>query len=155
MTEPLIDPTNGVPPEIHAAEEALRRVRQIEIVLVSVTCLAAVAALAYSFVNSNRTRLLADTIADCTTKGGQCYEDNRRSSLEFREDLKKLISDVGQCQTLQLLLHRDANERAHAVNAEHHAYVYAAPTNETPPPIPEELKAACDQFIPKAQGGTR
>lgn len=152
--EPLVDPVNGTPPEIHAAEEALRRVRQIEIVLVAVTCLAAVSALFYSVTTSNRTRALADTIADCTTQGGRCYEDNRASALGYRADvlnrldmLQTRLLEASNCLTLQLLNHRHANEEAHALEAHQHGYLYTPPMGEAPIATPEQLKNACDQFL--------
>lgn len=157
MSEPNGYPANGDAVEaIKVAEEAkaeavraLRLTRNVELALVTVAAVAAVAAMSLSAWNSYRTREFGRIIADCTTPGGACYEANRQSSLDFRTQVKNLISEVGQCQTLQLLQHRDANEKAHTLNADEHGYRYRAPASEIPPPIPEQLRAACDQFIPK------
>jgi len=137
------------------AEASLAKTRRLELCLVLVAALAGLSAMGFSGWNSFRTRQFGAVIKDCTTPGGKCFEQARKQNTEFREQLKQLIRDVGQCQTLQLLEHRDANERAHALNALKHGYMYSAPAVESPPPIPEELKKACDQFLTPAQGGTR
>lgn len=147
---------NGEAEAIRIAEESRRdvlaanaRMRHLELVLVVVATVAALGAVGFSGWNTYRTREFGRVIADCTTPGGRCYEANRRSNAEFRERLVQQISDVGECQTLQILQHRDANEKAHALNAKEHGYRYTAPATEVPPPIPEQLLNACDQFIPK------
>jgi len=146
---------NGEGVAIRAAEEASRRLRRVEFGIIVFVAVAAMAIGVATAWNTYRVRQFGQVIADCTTPGGRCYEQNRQAQMQFREDLRKLIRDVGQCQTLQLLQHRDANEKAHALNADKHGYHYMAPPTETPPPIPEELKRACDQFLTPAQGGTR
>lgn len=139
---------NGEEQLIKDAERIFARTRRFEMALVIVASLAALAALGV-------TVWLVRLVADCTNPGGNCFEKNRAAQMLFRDELRDLIHDVGQCQTLQLLQHRDANERAHVTNAEQHGYHYAAPAGEVPPPIPEDLKEACAQFLPTKQGGTR
>lgn len=140
---------NGVEVEsVAEAEKALHRLRRVEIAAVSVALVAALAALGVCI-------WLVALVRDCTVEGGECYEKNRRSSLQFRDEIQTLIRDNAECNVLQLLEHRDANERAHGLNAGKHGYVYAAPAGEVPPPIPEALLAACDQFIPRNQGGKK
>jgi hypothetical protein len=139
---------NGEEQLVKDAERSFARTRQIEMVVVTVACIAALAALGVSV-------WLVRLVYDCTNPGGACFEKNRVAQMTFRDELRGLIRDVGQCQTLQLLQHRDANEKAHALNASEHGYPYAAPAGETPPSIPDQLKEACAQFIPRAQGGTR
>lgn len=102
------------------------------------------------------------TIAGCTTRGRDCYEDTRRSSLEFRKalqgdiaELKASLLEATNCIIEQLAEHRDSNETAHRINAMKHGYVYEPPPGEVPPPIPAQLKAACDEFLPPSQGGTK
>lgn len=137
------------------AERAFARTRRLEFQLVVVAAAAALAGMGFAGWNSWRTREFGFVIKDCTTPGGRCYETNRDAQTKFREELRALIRDVGQCQTLQILQHRDANERAHSLNATKHGYMYAAPAGEVPPPIPEQLREACAQFLPPNQGGTR
>lgn len=102
------------------------------------------------------------TIASCTTRGQDCYEDTRRSSLEFRRaqraDLDQLqagLAEATNCIIEQLAEHRDSNETAHRINAMKHGYLYEPPPGEVPPPVPAQLKAACDEFLPPSQGGTK
>lgn len=145
---------NGEGEAVRIATESARRTekanaqtRRLEFILVVVAAVAALGAVAFSGWNSYRTREFGRIIADCTTPGGKCYEAGRKSNNEFRQMLLEKIDDVGECQTLQILLHRDANERAHTLNAKVHGYVYTSPTVEVPPPVPEELLHACDQFL--------
>lgn len=139
---------NGEEELIKEAERTFARTRRLELGMVVVATIAAMAALGVSL-------WLSHLVVDCTNPGGGCYNKTRDANIQFRKELRDLISDVGQCQTLQLLEHRDANEKAHSLNAEKHGYAYAASEGEAPPPIPEELKEACAQFIPKSKGGTR
>lgn len=139
---------NGEETLIKEAEKTFARTRRMEMAVVAVACIAAISALCV-------TVWLVRLVADCTNPGGECFEKGKRANIQFRDDLRDLIRDVGQCQTLQLLQHRDANERAHVAAAGAHHYHYAAPAHEAVPVIPEALEQACDQFIPKAQGGTR
>lgn len=160
MTAP---PLNGDAQElIRQVDTASARLRRVELVLVAVTCVAAVVGVGFSVSASARTRRLGAVIADCTTKGGKCYEENRVSALEYRQtvlgalaELRLAILDSASCQTLQILQHRDANERAHQDEAAHHGYAYAAPETETPPPIPDQLKDACKKFVPSNLGGEK
>ena len=131
------------------ARLAQRRTSTIELCLVGVAALAAVAAMSFSAWNSYRTREFGRIIADCTNPGGKCFEQAKESNARFRQALVEQIDRVGECQTLQLLQHRDANEKAHALNAHEHGYLYVAPVGEAPLPIPEQLLAACDRFLPK------
>lgn len=140
--------SNGEEKLIKDAERSFARTRRYEMAMVVVASIAALAALGV-------TVWLVRLVADCTNPGGHCFEKNRAAQMVFRDELRDLIRDVGQCQTLQILQHRDANEQAHALAAERHGYRYTAPPGEVPPPIPEELKEACLQFLPKEQGGTR
>lgn len=137
------------------AELKLARTRRLEFQLVVMTAVVALTGMFFAGWNTWRTRQFGFIIKDCTTPGGRCYESNRDAQQRFREELQDLIKDVGQCQTLQLLQHRDANEKAHALNAAKHGYVYAAPAGEIPPPIPNELQQACAKFLPPEQGGAR
>lgn len=138
---------NGEERIVKEAERTFARTRRFEIAVVVAAALAAVSALGVS-------GWLTHLVADCTNPGGQCYSKNLKANIAFRQDLQDLIRDVGQCQTLQLLQHRDANERAHVLNAEMHGYTYSAPAGEVPPPIPDELQKACARFLPEFRGGT-
>lgn len=137
------------------AERRLARTRRVEFAFVVVSASAALSAMLFSGWNSLRTRQFGVVIKDCTTPGGKCYEQNRKASTEFRQQLLDQVQRVGECQTLQLLQHRDANERAHALNAAKHGYPYLAPAGEAPPPIPDQLKEACKEFIPANLGGEK
>lgn len=139
---------NGEEDLIKEAERTFARTRRLELAMVVASTIAAMAALGVSL-------WLTHLVVDCTNPGGACFEKTRQSNVQFRTELKDLIRDVGQCQTLQLLQHRDANERAHSLNAEKHGYTYAAPAAEAVPPIPDELQKACAQFLPPVKGGTR
>lgn len=130
------------------AEAALRRTRRVELAVVVVAAAAALVALGVCI-------WLVWLVRDCTAEGGDCYEKNRVAALQFRADLEKLVRDNAQCTVLQLLEHRDANEKAHDLNATEHGYRYVAPPGEAPPPIPQQLRDACRQFLPPTQGGTR
>jgi hypothetical protein len=140
--------SNGEEELIKEAERVFARTRRLELGLVILASLAALVALGVSL-------WLSHLVVDCTNPGGRCYNKTRDANIAFRNELKDLIRDVGQCQTLQILQHRDANEKAHALNADRHGYAYTAPEGEVPPPIPEQLKEACAQFLPPRQGGTR
>lgn len=131
------------------AARAVRLTKSVELALVAVAAIAALGAVGFSGWNTYRTRQFGAVIADCTTPGGKCFEANRRQSQEFRDQLRAQVDEVARCIALQLLQHRDANERSHVLNAQKHGYVYAAPPAETPPPIPADLEAACDRILKK------
>lgn len=157
--------SNGQLEEVAAARDAqtaLNRVRRLEFLLIVITMLAAVAAMGFSGWSSNRTRQFGKIIADCTTPKGRCYEDNRAAAIEYRnfvlaklDEIRTQVLDSAQCQTLQILQHRDSNESAHQKDAKAHGYTYVAPPAEAPIPIPQQLKDACQQFLAPHEGGTR
>lgn len=157
---------NGELEEVTKAKEveaSLKRLRRFEFALVAMTCIAATVSMLFSGYNSSRTRDFGAVIRDCTTPKGKCYEANRKNSLEFRDDVTKKLQDLqqtllesGKCNTNQLLQHRDANELAHRLEAQHHGYTYMAPKGEAPPvAIPQDIQDACKKFLTSAQEGTK
>lgn len=118
---------------------------------------AVVATLAFGFMAYGVFR-----IQDCTTPGGDCYRKARTSSMDFRSDVNRGLNqlqarllEASNCIIEQQAEHRDSNESAHQINAAEHGYTYSAPEGEVPPPIPEQLKHACEPFLPPTQGGTK
>jgi hypothetical protein len=75
--------------------------------------------------------------------------------LSNQHEIKQKVEAQARCVMEQLLEHRNANETAHQDLAKATGTVYRAPALEYPPPVPGALKNACDQFIPKSQGGTK
>lgn len=147
---------------VRGVERATAKLRLFELALVSLTCIAAIIALAFAASSSARSREVARIIAACTTPGGDCYETNRQAGLEFRQAVlsrldavRDKILDATNCITEQLAEHRQANETAHELEAHQHGYLYSPPAGTIPPPVPEQLRAACRPFIPPEQGGTK
>lgn len=134
-----------------SASQALSRLRKVEFALVVLVLLLGMATAGLSLSLSAR-------VKDCTVRGGKCYEENRRGSLGFRQDvltrldvLEEHLKSASDCLTLQLLQHRDSNEIAHKVNADFHGYKYQAPQLESPPPIPQQLSKACTALVEGAK----
>ena len=90
--------------DVHAAEEARRRASRINIGLL--VLLSALVALLLMVTWQNNllardVRKSSDSIADCTTAGGKCYEQSGRRTGNAIADIIKAQVYVAQCSRLR------------------------------------------------------
>lgn len=89
----VADATNGLREDVRNAEKARTRTTRISFVLIAVLAVL----LGLVLVVSWQLKETNDHIADCTTAGGQCYEESRRRTGGAISAVTQISVFVSQC----------------------------------------------------------
>lgn len=92
----VADATNGLREDVRMAQKESARKTRISFVLIAVLGILLVLVLAVSF----QLKKTNDHIADCTTAGGQCYEEGRQRTGGAIATLTRISVYVSQCGRL-------------------------------------------------------
>ncbi len=99
----LIAESQALRADIHGAEEARRRATQINLALLALLILFVGLLVAIGWQGNEAIDQARETnaaIADCTTPGGKCYEDNGKRAAEFTQDILLVSIYMAQCARL-------------------------------------------------------